>query len=70
MNVKGRSTAPVSYAAHLSSYTVTRKGRGVTTARERGIQIQHLAPMFRGKMAEPYWVNTTICRSCSTGPFT
>ena len=44
------------YSAHLSSYTVTRKGRGVTTARERGIQIQHLAPMFRGKMAEPYWV--------------
>ena len=28
----------------------------MTTARERGIQIQHLAPMFRGKMAEPYWV--------------
>ena len=44
------------YSAHLSSYTVTRKGRGVTTARERGIQIQHLTPMFRGKMAEPYWV--------------
>ena len=44
------------YSAHLSSYTVTRKGRGVTTARERGIQIQHLAPMFWGKMAEPYWV--------------
>ncbi len=44
------------YSAHLSSYAVTRKGRGVTTARERGIQIQHLAPMFRGKMAEPYWV--------------
>ena len=44
------------YSAHHSRYTVTRKGRGVTTARERGIQIQHLAPMFRGKMAEPYWV--------------
>ncbi len=43
-------------SAHLSNYTVTRKGRGVTTARERGITIQNLAPMFRQKLAEPYWV--------------
>ena len=44
------------YSAHLSNYTVTRKDRGVTTARERGIRIQNLAPMFRQKIAEPYWV--------------
>ena len=43
-------------SAHLSNYTITRKGKGVTTAREKGIQIQNLAPMFRGKIAEPYWV--------------
>jgi len=44
------------YSAHLSNYTVTRKDRGITTARERGIRIQNLAPMFRQKIAEPYWV--------------
>ena len=43
-------------SAHLSSYAVTRKGRGVVTAREKGIRIQNLAPMFRQKLAEPYWV--------------
>ena len=43
-------------SAHLSSYTVTRKGQGQETAKEDGIQIQNLAPMFRKKIAEPYWV--------------
>ena len=44
------------HSARLSSYTVTRKGRGQTTATEEGITIQNLAPMFRKKLAEPYWV--------------
>ena len=44
------------YSANLSNYTVTRKDRGITTAREEGIRIQNLAPMFRHKIAEPYWV--------------
>ncbi len=43
-------------SAHLSNYTVTRKGSGITTAQERGIRIQNLAPKFRQKIAEPYWV--------------
>ena len=43
-------------SAHLSSYTVTRRGEGTDTARENGIEIQNLAPMFRQKLAEPYWV--------------
>ena len=42
--------------AHLSSYTVTRKGQGLETAKEDGIVIQNLAPNFRSKIAEPYWV--------------
>ncbi len=42
--------------ARLSSYTVTRRGRGQTTAEEEGIMIQNLAPMFKNKIAEPYWV--------------
>ena len=43
-------------SAHLSSYTVTRKGEGKETAKEEGISIKNLAPMFRKKIAEPYWV--------------
>jgi len=42
--------------AHLTSYTVTRKGKGQQTAEEDGIQIANLAPKFRDKIAEPYWV--------------
>lgn len=40
----------------LSSYTVTRKGKGVQTAKEDGIDIFNLAPKFKNKLAEPYWV--------------
>ena len=43
-------------SAHLSSYTVTRKGMGMETAKEPGIDIQNLAPLFRSKIAEPYYV--------------
>ncbi|MBE5816706.1 MAG: cupin domain-containing protein [Clostridiales bacterium] len=42
--------------ANLSSYTVTRKGNGQQTAREEGIDIRNLAPKFRDKIAEPYYV--------------
>ncbi len=42
--------------AKLSSYTVTRKGQGRETAKEDGIEICNLAPAFRNKLAEPYWV--------------
>ncbi len=42
--------------ATLTSYTVTRRGKGESTAREEGIAIANLAPKFRDKVAEPYWV--------------
>ena len=44
------------HSAHLSSYTVTRRGQGTRTAKEDGIEISNLAPLFRNKLAEPYWV--------------
>ncbi len=44
------------HSAVLTSYTVTRKGKGQTTASENGIEIQNLAPKFRKKLSEPYWV--------------
>ena len=43
-------------SANLSSYTITRKGQGQETAKEEGISIKNLAPLFRRKIAEPYWV--------------
>ncbi|MBR5632622.1 MAG: AMP-binding protein [Clostridia bacterium] len=44
------------HSAHLKSYTVTRRGKGQETAKEEGISIENLAPLFRGKIAEPYFV--------------
>ena len=44
------------HSAKLSGYTVTRKGKGLVTASEDGIIIQDMAPMFRKKLATPYWV--------------
>ena len=44
------------HSAHLSSYTVTRKGQGQQTAKEPGIEISNLAPFLLNKLAEPYYV--------------
>ncbi len=44
------------YSAKLSGYTITRRGKGLTTASEDGITIQDMAPLFRHKLATPYWV--------------
>ena len=44
------------HSAHLSSYTVTRRGEGQQAAKEPGIEISNLAPFFRNKLAEPYYV--------------
>ena len=44
------------HSAKLTGYTVTRKGQGLVTASEDGITIQDMAPMFRQKLATPYWV--------------
>ena len=43
-------------SAKLSTYTVTRKGKGQETAKEDGIDIANLAPKFKDKLAEPYYV--------------
>ncbi|MDD6735261.1 MAG: AMP-binding protein [Clostridiales bacterium] len=43
-------------SANLSSYNVTRRGKGHQTAKEEGIEICNLAPMFKNKLAEPYYV--------------
>jgi len=40
----------------LSSYSVCRKGEGLPIARRRGFQYNNLAPLFKGKIAEPFRV--------------
>ncbi|MBQ9979619.1 MAG: AMP-binding protein [Oscillospiraceae bacterium] len=44
------------HSAKLSSYTVTRKGERQQTAKEPGIEICNMAPLFRKKLLEPYYV--------------
>ncbi len=43
-------------SAKLTTYNVTRRGKGQVTANEEGILIQNLAPKFKNKLANPYWV--------------
>ena len=42
-------------SARLSTYTVTRRNGGLVTAKEDGITIQNLAPLFKDKLADPYF---------------
>ena len=41
---------------HLTGYAVTRAGHGQITAKEPGIEIRSIAPLFRDRKADPYWV--------------
>ena len=54
--------------AKLTTYTVTRRGRGQTTANEEGILIQNLAPKFKNKLANPYWVKYEYSPELQTKP--
>ena len=56
------------HTAKLSSYTITRKGRGQGTAKEDGIDISNLAPKFKDKLAEPYWVKYEYSASQQNKP--
>ncbi len=42
---------------NLSLYTVTRKGEGMAIARNTGFTYHNLAPSFKHKAAEPFWVS-------------
>ncbi len=55
-------------SARLSGYTVTRRGKGMITASEDGITIQDMAPMFRQKLATPYWVTYTYSEALQNAP--
>ena len=55
-------------SARLTSYTVTRKDEGVTTANEEGILIQNLAANFKNKLANPYWVTYEYSEDLQSKP--
>ena len=55
-------------SANLSSYTITRKGEGQSTAKEEGIDIRNLAPKFKDKIAEPYFVRYTYSAAQQNKP--
>ena len=55
-------------SARLSTYTVTRKGKGQETAKEDGIDIANLAPKFKDKLAEPYYVTYEYSQSQQNKP--
>ena len=40
----------------LTSFTITRKGEGLKILKKQGVEYNNLAPMFKGKFAEPFLV--------------
>ena len=40
----------------LTSFTITRKGEGLKILKKQGVEYDNLAPMFKGKLAEPFLV--------------
>ncbi len=55
-------------SARLKSYTVTRRGGGRQTAEEEGISIVNVAPMFKNKIAEPYFCQYDYSESLQNKP--
>lgn len=41
---------------HLTGYSVVRRGAGLVMKRRAGFEYRHLAPTFRDKLAEPFFV--------------
>ena len=41
---------------HLTGYSVVRGGQGLSMKRRAGLEYRHLAPTFKGKLAEPFLV--------------
>ena len=54
--------------ARLSSYAVTRRGKGRVTSKEQDIEVRDLAPRFKNKNAEPYWVTYSYSEEQQNAP--
>lgn len=53
---------------HLSGYSVVRGGQGLVIKRRAGFQYRHLAPNFKDKLAEPFFVTAPYIAKEQDGP--
>ena len=52
----------------LSSFSVTKAGQGLPIARRRGFTYDNLAPMFKGKLSEPFLVCARYSAEAENAP--
>ena len=52
----------------LTGYAVTRRGEGQITSMEPGTEIRSIAPLFKGRMADPYWVRYSYSEALQDAP--
>ena len=54
----------------VSEYTVTRKGEGAEIVRREGLSYHNLAPKFKNKLAEPFYVKIPYSEAALNPPYT
>ncbi len=52
----------------MTGYTVTRRGEGMPIARREGFAYYRLAPQFRDKIGEPFFVKVPYCEEALSKP--
>ena len=55
---------------HLTGYSVVRAGSGLSMKRRQGFEYRHLAPNFRRKLAEPFFVTAPFAQEEQDAPIT
>jgi len=53
---------------HLTGYSVVRAGDGLSMKRRAGFEYRHLAPNFKGKLAEPFFVTAPFSAAEQDAP--
>lgn len=52
----------------LSSFSISRKGEGIPIERREGFSYLHMAPFFKDKTAEPFYVKTKYSKEAEDAP--
>ena len=52
----------------LSSFSITRKGDGIPIERREGFSYLHMAPFFKNKIAEPFYVKAAYSEEAEKKP--
>ncbi len=55
---------------HLTGYSVVRAGSGLPIRRRAGFEYLHLAPRFKDKLAEPFFVTAPYSAELESAPIT